>query len=760
MIFVLTTAGQAAVAASPGVPVVLAGYTLGSSFGYAPNVAQTAIVGTAQNSGVPSLPIISSNNLVKYVITLGTNTGPFTFGEVGLYLPGNVLFAIGVESTLITKTVTAGVVTGNNLTIDCYLSTVGTNYAIFAELGNSNQPLNLLALPGVDSLPAATSAFPNIFLVTSPDLANSTLAFSNNAIWSIGGYEEIVATGLVNSSTALTVTSNVALPAPFFVGELLLQFTSGPNLGIVRNITSYLTLSKTVTFANLITTLPNVNDTFQIIKKTLLRPYLSAIINGLSPTLTSGDVNSLVTNPLSGMIKKDGTVAMTAPLNLAGFKIVNVSDPALSNDAATKNYVDIVAGTYAASITALNSQVAVLTTTYIRRDGSIAMTGTLPMGGFRVVNLGTPTAVGDATTKGYVDSAVSGISASIITNHNALSGIQGGAAGSYYHLTLAEQAFVSNLVLTGYPAASYSTAGISSFATALEVSLGISNSKGIAPESLVLALAATGGPSPLQASIIAAVNTYGASVQFGAGAPIAATVTTPPLYFDTATNPFTEYVYQGLVWNPVNPVSTTTQVGVIRIATSAEVTAGTSNTTAVTPQTLTAAITSVKPGISATLLQLATVSQNDVVRYSATGYAKAIADSTVNDLAIGIADVTNLLIQSTGVISGFTGLTPYANYFLSDTIAGAITTVAPSDSVRVGIAKSATELFIDIDPGASSTSTQPTGGGTDKIFFTNSTVTTASYTIPVGKNAHVVGPLTVALGNTITVSPGSRWITI
>ena len=67
MIFVLTTAGQAAVSASPGVPVVLAGYTLGSSFGYAPNVAQTAIVGTAQNSGVPSLPIISSNNLVKYV---------------------------------------------------------------------------------------------------------------------------------------------------------------------------------------------------------------------------------------------------------------------------------------------------------------------------------------------------------------------------------------------------------------------------------------------------------------------------------------------------------------------------------------------------------------------------------------------------------------------------------------------------------------------------------------------------------------------
>lgn len=762
MQFVLTTAGQAAVAASPGVPVVLAGYSLGSSFGYVPNVSQTALVGTAQNSGTPSNPIIVANNLIKYVITLGPNVGPFTFGEVALYLPGSVLFAIGVESTLISKTTTAGVVSGNALTIDCYLSTVGTNYSVFAELGNSNQPLNLMALPGVDSLPTAASAFPNIFLVTSPDLSNSALAFSNNAIWSISGYEEVVATGLVNSSTALTVDSNSVLPAPFFIGELLLQFTSGPNLGIVRNITSYISASKTVTFANLITTLPNVNDTFQIIKKTILRPYIAAILNGLSPLLTSGDINSLLTNPLSGMLKKDGTVAMTAPLNLAGFRVINVSDPALASDAATKNYVDTVSGTYAASITALNSQVAILTSTYLRRDGSIAMTGALPMGGFRVVNLGTPTATGDAATKGYVDTTVAGISASIITSHNALSGIQGGAPGSYYHLTLAEQAFVSNLVLMGYPAASYSTAGITAFATALESGLGSSNSKGLCPEGLVLALNATGGPSPLQSAVIAAVNSYGSSIQFGAGAPVPATPTNPPIYFDTASNPFTEYVYRALVWNPINPISSTTQIGVIRIATNAEVTAGSSNTTVITPLTLTTAISSVKPGIPATAGELATVAQNDVVRYSSVGYSKAIADTTINDLAIGVADVTNLLVKTTGVMAGFTGLTPYANYFLSSTVAGGITTVAPTDAVRVGVAKSATELFIDIDPGisAAATSTQPTGGGTDKVFFTHSMVTSASYSLPAGQNALNAGPITVTSPNVITIPPGSRWVVV
>ena len=39
-------------------------------------------------------------------------------------------------------------------------------------------------------------------------------------------------------------------------------------------------------------------------------------------------------------------------------------------------------------------------------DGSTTATNNLPMGGYKVVNLGTPTSSGDATTKGYVDSAI------------------------------------------------------------------------------------------------------------------------------------------------------------------------------------------------------------------------------------------------------------------------------------------------------------------------------------------------------------------
>lgn len=48
-----------------------------------------------------------------------------------------------------------------------------------------------------------------------------------------------------------------------------------------------------------------------------------------------------------------------------------------------------------------------------------------------------------------------------------------------------------------------------------------------------------------------------------------------------------------------------------------------------------------------------------------------------------------------------------------------------------------------------------TGGGSNKIFYENDQVMTADYTIPVGKNAATVGPLTINTGVTLTVSVGS-----
>ena len=53
-----------------------------------------------------------------------------------------------------------------------------------------------------------------------------------------------------------------------------------------------------------------------------------------------------------------------------------------------------------------------------------------------------------------------------------------------------------------------------------------------------------------------------------------------------------------------------------------------------------------------------------------------------------------------------------------------------------------------------------TGGGGDTVFVENSRVVTADYTIPVGKSAESVGPITINSGITVTVSSGERWVVL
>lgn len=52
------------------------------------------------------------------------------------------------------------------------------------------------------------------------------------------------------------------------------------------------------------------------------------------------------------------------------------------------------------------------------------------------------------------------------------------------------------------------------------------------------------------------------------------------------------------------------------------------------------------------------------------------------------------------------------------------------------------------------------GGGSDKIFYENATNMTTSYTLTAGKNAAMVGPLTMNNGVTITVPSGQRLVVL
>ncbi len=96
----------------------------------------------------------------------------------------------------------------------------------------------------------------------------------------------------------------------------------------------------------------------------------------------------------------------------------------------------------------------------------------------------------------------------------------------------------------------------------------------------------------------------------------------------------------------------------------------------------------------------ASVADGEAVRWDSTNsrFDEAIADNTANNQAIGIADVTNSRVYVYGETPAlFAGLTPGARYYLDGTTAGAVTTTRPSDAIIVGIAKSATTMFVDID---------------------------------------------------------------
>ena len=96
---------------------------------------------------------------------------------------------------------------------------------------------------------------------------------------------------------------------------------------------------------------------------------------------------------VSDFLKKDGSVSMTGNLNLGNKKIVDLATPTSNTDAATKKYVDDNAGSPDLS-------------NYLKKDGSVAMTGELNGGGNKITNISKPLQNSDATTKDYVDKLV------------------------------------------------------------------------------------------------------------------------------------------------------------------------------------------------------------------------------------------------------------------------------------------------------------------------------------------------------------------
>jgi len=78
-------------------------------------------------------------------------------------------------------------------------------------------------------------------------------------------------------------------------------------------------------------------------------------------------------------------------------------------------------------------------------------------------------------------------------------------------------------------------------------------------------------------------------------------------------------------------------------------------------------------------------------------FKQALANGSAPQKVVGFANVDTGRVFTNGIVSFMTGLTPGSTYYISTVTAGALTTIQPTNnSVSVGVAKSATELMINI----------------------------------------------------------------
>jgi hypothetical protein len=99
----------------------------------------------------------------------------------------------------------------------------------------------------------------------------------------------------------------------------------------------------------------------------------------------------------AAVLKKDGSVALTGNWDVGANKITNLGAPTVGGDATTKTYVDgLVSGLAADSAV-------------VKKDGSVALTADWDVGANKITNLAAPTVGADAVTKTYADGLVTGL---------------------------------------------------------------------------------------------------------------------------------------------------------------------------------------------------------------------------------------------------------------------------------------------------------------------------------------------------------------
>lgn len=372
-------------------------FRIGDGVNYIPNpTVDTDLRGNTLFVGQPGKPELTSTGEIKYLVFMDSSIGDFNWGEIGLFLNGN-LFALGTTSAPVPKRKLTGTQEGNNTTIDAYLFP-GSEYVV-AELANSSNSMNVQVFNSLDRLPPAHQAQPNIYIIPNPTSpAKASLAFAAGGLWNVSGYEMAVYTASVISATAnnLRLASDIDMPTE--QGALLVGMISGPAAGLIRTAAAWDPATRVVTLSSPLQWTPQPGDLVHLARYTAVGSLaVYQLLEDLDPALTAQDLNQLLDLDtfFDPLVRRDGSSSMLANLNAGGHRVVNLSDPALSGDAATKGYVDNAIVNNGADLSV-----------FLKKDGSVAMEGLLNLATRRVINLGNAVAQTDATNLQQVNGLI------------------------------------------------------------------------------------------------------------------------------------------------------------------------------------------------------------------------------------------------------------------------------------------------------------------------------------------------------------------
>ncbi|HDH7442938.1 TPA: phage tail protein, partial [Escherichia coli] len=121
--FLITDVGLAAasVATPTGPSIQIVAFKVGDGYGYTPQRTDTGLNGNTLYTGVPTTYNFVAPDTLDILCELPPDAGYFEFGEVGLYLPGDVLFAKAVFQKPQLKYPNMTAATVNTYSLHCLL---------------------------------------------------------------------------------------------------------------------------------------------------------------------------------------------------------------------------------------------------------------------------------------------------------------------------------------------------------------------------------------------------------------------------------------------------------------------------------------------------------------------------------------------------------------------------------------------------------------------------------------------------------------